>query len=70
VRAVDVQGTSRPVAPLKRIRSRRDYQTEEEERIRSALVASRWNVSQVARELGVSRPTLYRKMRQYGIHEG
>lgn len=70
VRAVDVQGMSRTTAPLSRIRSRRDYQAEEEERIRSALAASRWNVSQVARELGVSRPTLYRKMRQFGIHEG
>ncbi|MCH2340720.1 helix-turn-helix domain-containing protein [Pseudomonas sp. NPDC047963] len=27
----------------------------------------RWNVSAVARELGVSRPTVYRRMRVLGI---
>ncbi|MBS4155375.1 sigma-54-dependent Fis family transcriptional regulator [Cobetia sp. MC34] len=26
-----------------------------------------WNVSQVARQLGVSRPTIYRRMRRYGL---
>ncbi|MHC9037273.1 helix-turn-helix domain-containing protein, partial [Cobetia marina] len=26
-----------------------------------------WNVSQVARQLGVSRPTIYRRMRRHGL---
>ncbi len=68
VRAADVRGPSR-ITQSKPIRNRADYRNEERERIREALIASRWNVSQVARELGVSRPTLYRKMRQHGIQE-
>jgi transcriptional regulator of acetoin/glycerol metabolism len=33
----------------------------------AALQRKQWNVSAVARELGVSRPTLYRRMRQKGL---
>jgi transcriptional regulator of acetoin/glycerol metabolism len=33
----------------------------------SYLRAARWNVSAVARQLGVARMTLYRRMRRYGI---
>ena len=33
----------------------------------SKLQASGWNVSQAARELGVERSHLYRKMKAYGI---
>jgi DNA-binding NtrC family response regulator len=69
IRATDVQVMTRSAAQPARIRSRRDYREAEQETIRDALVASRWNVSRVARELGMSRPTLYRKMRRYGIHE-
>ncbi|ABN76610.1 sigma-54-dependent Fis family transcriptional regulator [Cereibacter sphaeroides] len=39
----------------------------EETAIRQAFAAARGNVTRVAAILGVSRPTLYRKMRQYGI---
>lgn len=56
-------------AEPQRLKSRRDYHAAEQEQIREALAASRWNVSLVARERGISRPTLYRKMRRYGIHE-
>jgi transcriptional regulator of acetoin/glycerol metabolism len=35
--------------------------------LRSYLRAARWNVSAVARQLGVARMTLYRRMRRYGI---
>lgn len=31
------------------------------------LQRSAWNVSQVARQLGVSRPTIYRRMRRHGL---
>ncbi|HCW95659.1 MAG TPA: Fis family transcriptional regulator [Pseudomonas sp.] len=38
-----------------------------DEALRSLLRRQRWNVSAVARELGVSRPTVYRRMRVLGI---
>ncbi len=37
------------------------------EALRHALQAARWNVSAVARELGCSRMTLYRRMKRWGI---
>jgi transcriptional regulator with GAF, ATPase, and Fis domain len=49
-------------------RDRHDFEMSEQERIRRALDASRWNVSRVARELGIPRQTLYRKMQRYGLH--
>jgi transcriptional regulator of acetoin/glycerol metabolism len=33
-----------------------------------ALVAERGNLTRAAQRLGISRPTLYRKMHLYGIH--
>jgi len=38
-----------------------------DEALRSLLRRQRWNVSAVARGLGVSRPTVYRRMRVLGI---
>lgn len=35
--------------------------------LRETLRRHRWNVSAAARELGVSRPTMYRRMRLLGI---
>ena len=35
--------------------------------LRERLAAARWNVSAVAREMGVARMTLYRRMRRFGI---
>jgi transcriptional regulator of acetoin/glycerol metabolism len=32
-----------------------------------ALAASRWNKRRAAAALGISRPTLYRRMKEYGI---
>ncbi len=40
---------------------------EADDDLRSLLRRQRWNVSAVARELGVSRPTVYRRMRLQGI---
>jgi len=37
--------------------------------IRSAIAASRGNMTQAARSLGVSKSTLYRKMKEYGLGE-
>lgn len=35
--------------------------------LRDLLARSGWNISLVARRLGVSRPTIYRRMRRYGL---
>jgi serine/threonine-protein kinase PknK len=47
--------------------SREEYERKEAERLLSALESERWNVSRVAKHLGVPRNTLYRKLARYGI---
>jgi hypothetical protein len=42
-------------------------QGNEKERIHSALEQSKGNISHAAVLLGVSRPTLYRKIEKYGL---
>lgn len=42
----------------------------EGEAIRNVLAAEGGNLSRVARRLGISRPTLYRKLEQHGIRRG
>jgi len=44
------------------------YERGEARQLRAALYAADWNISQVARELGTPRQSLYRKLRRYGIH--
>lgn len=39
----------------------------DERETREALIASRGNVSQAARALGISKPTIYRRMKRYGL---
>jgi transcriptional regulator with GAF, ATPase, and Fis domain/tetratricopeptide (TPR) repeat protein len=66
LRVEDLDLGARPVvAP--RARSRRDFEADERERILSALRQARWNVSIVARSLGIPRNTLYRKLSRYGL---
>jgi transcriptional regulator with PAS, ATPase and Fis domain len=47
--------------------SRSEYARKEAERLLSALTAERWNVSKVAKSLGIPRNTLYRKLARHGI---
>ncbi len=47
--------------------SREEFARKEAERLLSALEAGRWNVSKVAKQLGVPRNTLYRKLARYGL---
>lgn len=55
-------GTPAGMEPLKDLRGRI-----EREHIRSALISRNWNISQVAAELGVSRPTLHDLIKKYRI---
>jgi transcriptional regulator of acetoin/glycerol metabolism len=41
--------------------------SDSDEALREALRAARWNVSEVARRLGLARMTIYRRMRRAGI---
>ena len=43
---------------------------EERRRIRAALAASGWHRGRTAASLGMSRSTLWRKMRQHGLGRG
>ena len=46
------------------------FEDGERQAIKNALVAEGGNLSKVALRLGISRPTLYRKLGQYGIRRG
>ena len=46
------------------------FEEAERQAIKNALAAERGNLSKVALRLGISRPTLYRKLDQYGIRRG
>jgi serine/threonine-protein kinase PknK len=59
-------GGVRPPPPLV-ASSREEFARKEAERLLSALEAGRWNVSRVAKQLGVPRNTLYRKLARYGL---
>jgi DNA-binding NtrC family response regulator len=50
--------------------SRKEFRQGEREHIHALLRAHRWNVSEVARALGLARATLYRKLKQYGLEVG
>ena len=69
IRASDL-GLLSPVhllAPKGNPTTRSEYARKEAERLLSALEAERWNVSKVAKNLGIPRNTLYRKLARYGI---
>ncbi len=69
IRAEDLDLGARR-APAPRARSRRDFETDEKDRILAALRAARWNVSVVSRTLGIPRNTLYRKLSRYRSRTG
>ena len=49
------------------LKSRLDVSSRERQLISDALVRAKWNISRCATELGISRNTLYRKMKQHKI---
>jgi serine/threonine-protein kinase PknK len=55
-----------PVHPM----DRESYARHEAELVAEMLAANQWNVAKVARLLHVSRPTLYRRLRRYGLARG
>jgi len=56
-----------PAALPARGRTREAYGEAEAERLVAALAQHRWNVSEVARALGMPRTTMYRKLKRYGL---
>ena len=50
-----------------RFASRRDFEANEAAAILAALNRHGWNVSEVSRDLGIPRTTLYRKFKKYGL---
>ena len=68
----DMRGEPANALGLRRVREGRsgpsaEPRTAEREAVMEALSAERGNLSKVAQRLGISRPTLYRKIAQYGI---
>ncbi|GAB2779304.1 sigma-54-dependent Fis family transcriptional regulator [Halomonas shantousis] len=57
-------GLARPPQPAE---STAFAEVGEGQTLHALLRETRWNVSLVARRLGVSRPTVYRRMRRYGL---
>jgi len=50
--------------------SREQFARDEKQRIAEALSQQKWNVASVARQLGIPRPSLYRKLKRYGLLRG
>jgi serine/threonine-protein kinase PknK len=63
VRVADLGLEDTPALP----RGRKEVQAEQARSIAAALAETRWNVSEVARKLGIPRTTLYRTMKRHGI---
>jgi len=59
-----------PAAPDSESRSGWSLAQVEEEHIRRVLMRHRGNTTAAARQLGISRTTLWRKLREYGIRRG
>jgi len=68
-RRIDVGDVELPqrATSARRAIDRKQFEREESRRIIDALHQSRWNMSAVARSLGIPRNTLYRKLGRYHI---
>ncbi|MTD26322.1 sigma-54-dependent Fis family transcriptional regulator [Erwinia sorbitola] len=60
-------GTTAPVTLAQEGALTEQALPEEAQRLMASLHAARWNHSAVARQMGISRMTLYRRMQRYGI---
>ncbi len=66
ISARDVELSPDCIAPPRPL-DRKGFAQQEAQAIAAALAEHRWNVAEVARALGVSRPTLYRRLKAYGL---
>jgi transcriptional regulator with PAS, ATPase and Fis domain len=64
--AADVDPSGAPGAPVVPA-SRAAFRGEEAERMLAVLRACKWNVSEACRTLGMSRATLYRRLKRAGV---
>ncbi|GAB4372817.1 MAG: sigma-54 dependent transcriptional regulator [Acidobacteriota bacterium] len=62
-----VRGATSPGGPA--VAGSEAVRSDEERELEQALARNRWNVSRTARELGISRTTLWRRMRRYDLVE-
>ncbi len=67
-RDLELPASADPVAEASPPASRDDFERREAREIAELLDASRWNIARTARQLGISRTTLYARMRKYGIN--
>jgi transcriptional regulator of acetoin/glycerol metabolism len=56
-----------PPAPLTLAQGDDEAVDDDGQALHELLQQARWNISQVARRLGVSRPTVYRRMQRHGL---
>lgn len=50
-----------------KLKGKKEYSGNEQDRILEALIAAKWNKSKAARKLNCSRMTLYRKLQKYNL---
>ncbi|MBR1514923.1 MAG: sigma-54-dependent Fis family transcriptional regulator [Bacteroidales bacterium] len=67
IRAEDIQIRASELMEEKPVKSAESLEKAEEEVIRAALKKHNGNLSLVAKALGISRPTLYKRLKEYGI---
>ncbi len=71
IRSLDLplatEGAS-PVAPVKLHQIRAPLESFERDLILRTLEETRWRITESAKRLGLSRVTLWRRMREYGLH--
>ncbi|MBL4681742.1 MAG: sigma-54-dependent Fis family transcriptional regulator [Pseudomonadales bacterium] len=63
----DFQTEAEPVEPTPRAESELNLQEIEKATIKQALLKRRYNISHTAKELGLTRAALYRRMEKYGF---
>ena len=66
---VDVGDLGLAAPPRQAAQTRGEHEQATADRLRDTLQATGWNVSETSRRLGVSRPTVYRWMKRYGLDE-
>ncbi|WP_170386499.1 sigma-54-dependent Fis family transcriptional regulator [Ruegeria atlantica] len=66
-RTISVSETHKALETRQSYSDRSNSTYDEQTLIQDALIGARWNVSRAARNIGMGRATIHRKMKQYGI---